>query len=94
MRYVVTIAMVLVTSVLSSCIAVTVPESRSSGDLHSVSNLAVERILLEGIRAMSAKFKVHANNIANSETPAFKRMRVNLVDLGYNKLWMEPIKPV
>ena len=52
MRYAVTIAMVLVTSVLSSCITVTVPESRGSGDLPSVSNLDVERSLLEGIRAM------------------------------------------
>ena len=86
MRYAASVGLVLAVFALSGFLAVDVPESGSSDNLPAVSDLATERILLEGIRAMRVKYDVHVNNIANSEVPAFKRMRVNLTDLGYNYL--------
>lgn len=39
-----------------------------------------------GLKALSTKIDVIANNLANTETQAFKRSRVNFEDLYYNAL--------
>ncbi len=39
-----------------------------------------------GLRALSTRIDVVANNLANAETTAFKRSRVNFEDLMYNML--------
>src|SRR5437016_12938054 len=39
-----------------------------------------------GLRALSTKIDVTANNLANAETTAFKRSRVNFEDLMYLQL--------
>ena len=36
-----------------------------------------------GLRALSTRIDVIANNLANAETTAFKRSRVNFADLMY-----------
>src|SRR2546423_2152509 len=39
-----------------------------------------------GLRALSTRIDVVANNLANAETTAFKRSRVNFEDLFYTAL--------
>src|SRR5438552_2794203 len=39
-----------------------------------------------GLRALSTRIDVVANNLANAETTAFKRSRVNFEDLMYQQL--------
>jgi flagellar basal-body rod protein FlgG len=39
-----------------------------------------------GLRALSTRIDVVANNLANAETTAFKRSRVNFEDLFYLQL--------
>src|SRR3954454_13972481 len=43
-----------------------------------------------GLRALSTRIDVVANNLANAETTAFKRSRVNFEDLFYIQLKQPP----